>query len=44
MSIKTKDKYKTELCKQFETTGSCKFGKTCKYAHVKLYYIILLFY
>lgn len=29
----TKQKYKTELCKNFEVTGRCKFGKTCLFAH-----------
>ena len=28
-------KYKTELCKNFEETGRCKFGKKCKFAHGK---------
>lgn len=28
-----KQKYKTELCKNFEVTGRCKFGKTCRFAH-----------
>lgn len=30
-----KIKYKTELCKYFELTGTCKFGDKCAYAHGK---------
>ena len=26
-------KFKTELCKNFNTTGSCEFGKFCSFAH-----------
>ena len=26
-------KYRTELCKNFELTGSCKYGNKCDYAH-----------
>jgi len=28
-------KYKTELCKKFEGTGYCPYGKKCKFAHGK---------
>lgn len=28
-------KYKTELCRNFELTGRCKFGPKCSYAHGK---------
>lgn len=28
-------KYKTELCKNFQETGKCKFGKSCMFAHGK---------
>lgn len=28
-------KFKTELCKNFQDTGKCKFGKKCKFAHGK---------
>lgn len=28
-----KDKYKTALCNNFEQTGMCKFGDSCKFAH-----------
>jgi len=26
-------KYKTALCNNFSSTGMCKFGDTCKFAH-----------
>ena len=26
-------KYRTELCKNFELTGTCKYGNKCDYAH-----------
>jgi butyrate response factor 1 len=25
--------YKTELCKNWQETGECEFGKECAYAH-----------
>lgn len=28
-------KYKTELCRNFELTGRCKYGNKCSYAHGK---------
>ena len=30
-----KKKYKTELCKNFEINGYCKYGENCAYAHGK---------
>ena len=30
-----KKKYKTELCKNFEIKGYCKYGDNCAYAHGK---------
>jgi len=30
-----KRKYKTELCKFYELTGTCKYGDNCAYAHGK---------
>jgi len=27
--------YKTELCRNWESTGECEFGKECAYAHGK---------
>jgi hypothetical protein len=33
---KTKtDRYKTELCKNFEETGKCNYGNKCEFAHGK---------
>lgn len=29
------EKYKTEMCKKIEETGSCPYGRKCKYAHSK---------
>jgi len=29
------EKYKTELCKKFESTGFCPYNKKCKFAHGK---------
>lgn len=31
----TKLKYKTELCRNFENNGHCKFGNKCSFAHGK---------
>lgn len=31
----TKLKYKTEMCRNFESTGHCKFGNKCSFAHGK---------
>ena len=31
----TKLKYKTEMCRNFESTGRCKFGNKCSFAHGK---------
>lgn len=28
-----KKKFKTEMCKNWELTGKCKFGNTCSFAH-----------
>lgn len=28
-------KYKTELCKKFQTTGKCPYGHKCRFAHGK---------
>ena len=28
-------KYKTELCKKFQSTGKCPYGNKCKFAHGK---------
>ncbi|KAL4494056.1 hypothetical protein ABPG72_016012 [Tetrahymena utriculariae] len=28
-------KYKTEMCKNFQATGTCNYGKKCKFAHGK---------
>lgn len=28
-----KQKFKTELCKNFDETGNCKFGSRCRFAH-----------
>lgn len=25
--------YKTELCRSFEETGNCRYGKKCQFAH-----------
>lgn len=29
------EKYKTELCKNFVSTGKCNYGKKCRFAHGK---------
>jgi len=31
----TPDLYKTELCRSFEETGSCRYGIRCQFAHGK---------
>lgn len=28
-------KYKTEMCKNFQATGTCNYGKKCRFAHGK---------
>ncbi len=28
-------KYKTEICKKFQTTGKCPYGQKCRFAHGK---------
>lgn len=28
-------KYKTEICKKFQTTGKCPYGEKCRFAHGK---------
>ena len=28
-------KYKTELCKKFQSTGQCPYGYKCRFAHGK---------
>ena len=33
--VTIKDKYKTELCKNYEMSGNCHYGSKCKYAHGK---------
>ncbi|KAK2170683.1 hypothetical protein LSH36_1g13005 [Paralvinella palmiformis] len=35
MGLKTMnmDRYKTELCRQFQETGFCKYGSKCQFAH-----------
>lgn len=30
---KTNELYKTELCKNHEETGTCKYGRACQFAH-----------
>ena len=30
-----KQKYKTELCKKFQSTGKCPYGNKCQFAHGK---------
>lgn len=30
------ERYKTELCKNFEETGKCNYGKKCEFAHGKM--------
>ena len=32
---KVDTKYKTELCKKFQSTGKCPYGYKCKFAHGK---------
>lgn len=33
--IKVDTKYKTELCKKFQSTGKCPYGYKCRFAHGK---------
>ena len=28
-------KYKTEICKKFQTNGKCPYGEKCRFAHGK---------
>ena len=30
---KRNENYKTRLCNNFQSTGACKFGASCLYAH-----------
>ena len=32
-AIENLEKFKTELCNNFEIYGHCKYGKNCNYAH-----------
>jgi hypothetical protein len=32
-SVKSTSLYKTELCRSFEDTGMCRYGKKCQFAH-----------
>ena len=34
-SVVTTSKYKTELCRQFSSSGACKYGSKCQFAHGK---------
>lgn len=33
MKMMNMDRYKTELCRQFQETGFCKYGSKCQFAH-----------
>lgn len=35
LSTDEETKYKTELCRNYEITGKCKYGSKCSYAHGK---------
>ena len=34
-NVVTTSKYKTELCRQYSSSGSCKYGEKCQFAHGK---------